>query len=221
MLKYNAVLKNRSQYEESQKILRSRGLPLHVDPPKNWDSLACLNILENENSFKKNKILDAGGEFYSSFLPQLAMLGFLDLTCINIVFDKTERRGPILYKKGDITHTAFTDGHFHFISCLSVIEHGVNIKHYFSEMSRILQKGGLLFTSTDYWHEPLEVEGKMAYGVPIKIFSRDDILRFVDTANLFGLELVGKLDLECEEHAVNWNEFDLNYTFIYFLLRKH
>jgi SAM-dependent methyltransferase len=220
MLRYNAVLKNRSQYEECQEVLHRRGLPIHVDPAKNWDSLACLNILENEKPVKENKVLDAGGEYYSSFLPQLAMLGFIDLTCINILFEKTERRGHVLYQRGDITHTAFADEYFDFIACLSVIEHGVNIERYFCEMSRILQNGGLLFTSTDYWQDPLEVQGKMAYGVPIKIFSRDDIVRFIDIARSFGLRLVGTLDLECEELAVNWKEFDLNYTFIYFLLRK-
>jgi SAM-dependent methyltransferase len=220
MVRHNAVLKNSSQYKECQEILRRRELPLHVDPPKNWDSLACLNMLENENPLKETKILDAGGEYYSSFLPKLAKLGFSDLTCINILFDKTERRGPILYQKGDITHTPFVDECFKFIACLSVIEHGVNIEKYFCEMSRILQKGGLLFTSTDYWHTPLQVQDKVAYGVPIKIFSRDDILRFINIAESFGLALVGELDLECEEQAVTWTEFDLKYTFIYFLLRK-
>jgi SAM-dependent methyltransferase len=64
------------------------------------------------------------------------------------------RRGPITYRHGDITHADYADESFDAITCLSVVEDGVNVESYFKEMWRILKPGGLLVNEkVIYWGE--------------------------------------------------------------------
>ncbi len=51
----------------------------------------------------------------------------------------------------NLENTNYRNNMFDYITSLSVIEHGINIEKYFKEMNRILKKGGMLLTSTDYW----------------------------------------------------------------------
>lgn len=93
-------------------------------------------------------MLDAGAEMYSCILPWLCLYKFRRVEGINLVFKGVTRRGPITYKYGDITHTEYDTATFDAITCLSVVEHGVDLNTYFREMSRILKPGGILITST-------------------------------------------------------------------------
>src|SRR6266700_2066103 len=171
----NAVLRSRQEWENSVMQVEALGLPLRRDLPKNWDSLATLeSILRKTNS--EAKILDAGAESYSVILPWLYLYGYRHLTGINLVFDKPLRRGPICYEYGDITQTRFENDTFDVITCLSVIEHGVNVRSYFQEAARILKPNGMLITSTDYYPSPIDTRNQTAYGVPIHIFSKDEII---------------------------------------------
>lgn len=221
VLKYCGVLKTEEEYLDSINVLKRRNLPLHIDKPKNWDSLACLQIIEYEIQNKSSKILDAGGEYYSAILPQLSSLGYRNLNCINLSFETTEKREDIFYQKGDITNTKYQSDYFDFITCLSVIEHGVDFSKYFSEMARILRPGGLLFTSTDYWYETVDTSNKYAYGVPIKIYNKYDIIESIKIANSYNFNLEAPVDLECINKVIEWKEHQLHYTFIYFVLRKN
>ena len=82
----------------------------------------------------------------------------------------------IHYEPGDATDTRFDTESFDAITCLSVVEHGVDLDGYFREAARILKPGGALVTSTDYFPDPVDTAGKHAYGVPVKIFDRDEIV---------------------------------------------
>ena len=217
----NGVLKTNAEVNRSIKVMEALGLPLHMDSPKNWDSLAALAILNRFLSNKKAaKILDAGGESYSVILKHLQQFGFKELTCINIACARTSVRGGIQFQYGDITHTDFLRNRFDAITCLSVIEHGVDVNRYFKEASRILKPGGILVTSMDYWTTPIDTGGQVAYGVPIRIFNRTEVKKMVEQALEYDLELVGKLDLNCRNKVVSWKQFDLDYTFLYFTMRK-
>jgi hypothetical protein len=101
-----------------------------------------------------------------------------------------------------------------------VIEHGVDLEGFFAEAARILRTDGLLIISTDYYADPINTRGQVAYGVPIHIFSRGDILRAIELAEAYGLRLTGRLDLDIGERAVRWARFDLEYTFAVFTLQK-
>ena len=76
------------------------------------------------------------------------------------------------------------------------------------------------YASTDFWCEPLDVEGKEAYGTPVRIFVPDDIRSFVEKAQAAGFRLDGSLDLRCRDRVVTWDRVGLGYTFMNIVLRK-
>jgi SAM-dependent methyltransferase len=217
---YNAVLKNVQEYNDAVRKVNYLGLPRHPDKPKNWDSTAALAIILKFCKNKSSAILDAGGENYSSILTQLKYCGYKNLTCLNLSYYRKKKQRHIVFEIGDITKTRYENDHFDAITCLSVIEHGVDIKDYFREMHRILKQNGILFTSTDYWCTSIDTRNKKAFDAPVVIFNSDDIIKMVEDAGHFGFELLGPLDLNCSEKAVRWDEFNLDYTFIYFTLKK-
>lgn len=215
----NAVLQTRQEWETAIAQVMNLGLSPHPDPPKNWDSLAALNaILKYTHS--KARVLDAGAEMYSAILPWLAAYGYQNLTGINLLFEKPVRRDSILYEYGDLTQTQYASGSFEAITCLSVIEHGVNKRTYFQEMSRLLKPGGILITSTDYFEEPIDTKGQRAFGVPLRIFTRLELEQMLQLAKEFALELTHPINLDCLEKAVTWKAHELSYTFAVFTLQK-
>ena len=216
---YNAVLKNQKEANRAITQVHKLGLPLMKFPPKNWDSLAALDLVLKSTG-KDGRIFDAGGELYSMILPWLFLYGYKNLSAGNLVFHKSTHKGPIVYHHSDITKTGLDNAAYDAITCLSVIEHGVNLRSYFCEMSRILKPGGVLITSTDYFDTQVDTRGQMAYGVPIHIFTKQEIVEALEIANQFGLALIGPLDLSAEEKVVNWKQYDLNYSYVIFSLRK-
>ena len=216
---YSAVLKNEKENEKATEFTTLLKLASHPDKPKNWDSFAAfLSIIKHTE--KEDKILDAGGEYYSVILPQLASVGYENLFCINTAFHTNRQKGHIKYEKGDITRTRFENNYFNAITCLSVIEHGVQMDEYFKEMSRILKPGGILFSSTDYWDKTIDTKGKHAFGAPIRIFNSEEITMAINIAKKYDLKLFSPINLECEEKVIEWKPYNLKYTFIYFILQK-
>jgi SAM-dependent methyltransferase len=215
----NAVLQSGLEWEEAGNEVYRLGLPAHFQGPKNWDGLAAISCVLRRTDASA-AILEAGTELYSVVLPSLFLYGYKNLTGINLVFEQPCALGPISYEPGDITTTRFEANTFDAITCLSVIEHGVDVRAYFREMARVLKPGAVLITSTDYYSSPVDTKGAVAYGVPVRIFSQDDILTALTTATECGLELTGALDLNCRERPVSWPELSLDYTFIIFTLQK-
>lgn len=215
----NTVLKTEQEWKDAVEQAERLGLPLHFDPPKNWDSLAALDCIL-QTTTPEARILDAGAELYSVILPWLALYGYTRLTGINLVFPRPIWLGPILYEYGDISKTRFGDNTFDVITCLSVIEHGVDLPAYFREMSRILKPNGVLITSTDYYNDPIETKDKTAFGFPLHIFSRKEIAEGLNIARKYGLIETGSLDLNCRDKAVRWKEMNLEYTYLIFTLEK-
>ncbi len=211
----NAVLMSKADADAAVEQLTRLRLPAMQDHPKNWDSLAALDLVLNKTD-RNARILDAGSETYSMILPWLTMYGYRNLRGCNLVFDKPSRMGPIRYEHGDITATAYADATFDAVTCLSVVEHGVNMEAYFREMARIVKPNGLLVTSTDYFETPVETFGRRAYGVPIRIFDRAAILDALATAKRHGFELLSPIDLTSREKVVHWAQHDLSYTFVIF-----
>ena len=215
----NTALKNQEQVDAGVAETARLRLPPCPDATKNWDTLAAVKEVL-ARSDKNATILDAGAELYSRFLPWLYLYGYRRLYGNNLVFTKPTYRGHILYEPGDITCTRFDAGFFDAIACLSVIEHGVTLDAYFREMSRILKPGGVLVTSTDYFETPTDTRGQSAYGVPIRIFTKDDIVKAIDIAARCGLHLTGPSDLSCQSRVVRWPQYDLEYTFAVLAMTK-
>jgi SAM-dependent methyltransferase len=124
----------------------------------------------------------------------------------------------------DLEKTKFQNDTFDFVMSLSVIEHGINIQNYFKEMNRIIKKGGLLLTSTDYW--PDKIVNLVNTGVnpknsPDNIFSRREIEEdVISIGERNGFLLTEPIDFTFGEKVIHWNDTGLDYTFIFFALRK-
>jgi 2-polyprenyl-3-methyl-5-hydroxy-6-metoxy-1,4-benzoquinol methylase len=213
----NTTLKSAEQTETAIAEVRRCGLPPRCEMTKNWDLLVALGLVL-ERASGKARILDAGATLSSMMLPWLYMYGYSDLWGIDLIYDRSLRRGPIRYEKGDLTQTRFGSSSFDIITCLSVIEHGVSLDAYLREMSRLLRPGGLLITSTDYWVDPIDTRGEIAFGVPMTIFSPSKIKALLGATEIYGLRSIKPVDFECQDKAVGWR--GLSYTFINFVLEK-
>jgi SAM-dependent methyltransferase len=212
----NRVLRTRAEVDEAVAEARRLGLPPVWDAPKTWDALGALHEVLSRTG-PHARVLDAGAEYYSQVLRWLYLYGYRDLTGINLIFkDRPVHCGPITLRHGDITATPFADGHFDAVTCMSVIEHGVDLDAYFREMARIVRPGGVLVTSTDYFEQPTDTGGRSAYGGPIRIFDADDMRAAFATAAAYGLEPTGPVDLRSQDRCVHWAEHDLDYSFLIF-----
>ena len=110
---------------------------------------------------------------------------------------------------------------FDFVTSMSVIEHGVDIHKYFIEMNRILKKGGLLLTSTDYWLEKItNTKRVFSRGPPDKVFDRNEIEDAIAIGEKSGLKLIEPIDYACMDKVVHWDQTGLDYTFIFFAMKK-
>ena len=217
LVQTNRPLANMSVVDRYVEASQNLKLPIHFDRPKNWDNyLAVWHALKTTTL--DEPILDAGASKLSVFLPGLKEKGYTNLTGIDIIQTETEYVDGICYTYGDITGTTYNDGHFGFIACLSVIEHGVDDELFIKEMSRILRNDGHLMVSVDYWQDPIDTGGLVAFDVPVQIYSADDIHNLVRIAAENGLELVGDLETACEQRVVSW--IGLDYTFMNLLFKK-
>jgi len=221
VLRMNTTLKNREEVDRTVEDLKNLRLNLHSNiPEKNWDSLIALSIIL-QNTDKDAVILDAGGQISSLILHWLYQYGYHKLKCLNLTFEKKIRRGKVEFIPGDLTNTVFPDNYFDVVTCISVIEHGVNEVNYLKEMHRIMKKGGLLITSTDYWEKKLEISNKFAYDNPVFVYDKNSIQDLLKKAYTNGFKLFGHdIDLSCQEKVVNWKKTGLKFTFLIFCLQK-
>lgn len=199
--------------------VRRCGLPQHGDRPKNWDLLVALgSILERIPS--GGSVLEMGAARYSRLLSWLYLYGYRSLQGIDLVYERPVVTGPIRHDGMDMGRTTFPDASFDAIATLSVIEHGVDPDAFLSESARLLRPGGLLVISTDYWCEPVDTRGQVAYGTPIRILGPADIEALAAGAAARNLHPVVPLDLTCGDAAVTWQRFDLRYTFVNIVLAR-
>lgn len=209
---FNTTLKSHEEVQAVLDEVQQAGLFLHPDPPKNWDAYRCLKYILS-NTCKRARILDVGAEWYSPLLKWLFLYGYQQLDAINPAFQRCIRLGTIRYQPGDGAHTVFSDSSFDIITCLSVIEHGMDPRTFLKETWRLLKPGGSVLISTDYWPYPIDTQGMFAYGFPVRIFTKFDISNMVQIAHEIGfLPLKGKLDFSVQLPVINWR--GLRYTFM-------
>ena len=236
---YNSVLKNLSEVNYAINNLHSLGLFAHPDKVKSWDTYKMVKIISEGD--RSSFILDVGCNG-SPILSILKRLGFKNLYGCDLFLKKIPSSlteivyplyRPIIEMYEDKTfnisiqnleETNFQDKMFDYITSLSVIEHGVNIRNYFKEMNRIMKKGGILLTSTDYWPDKILNIIKTKHNHrndPDNVFSKEEIEKDVlKAAELNGLILTEPIDFSFEDKVVHYNVTGLDYTFIFFALKK-
>ena len=107
----DSVLKTQEEVDRAISQVKSLGLRVRGDLPKNWDSLATLDCVL-KNTDKSARIFDAGAALYSVVLPWLFLYGYKNLVGGNYIFKKKVKRGPILYEYCDITRTNYENNSF-------------------------------------------------------------------------------------------------------------
>ena len=188
------------------------------DLKKSWDVLKTVEFIE-QNVSKTSPVLDIGA-YASEVLCSLHMLGFGNLTGIDLNprLAYMPYSGTIKYIAGDFMQTTFADESFRAVTAISVFEHGFSGATILREMSRLLEPGGYLIGSTDYWPDKIDTSGMSMFGMDWKIFSKEELLSFVDEAANYGLTPVGQLNFEASEKVVTC--LQRQYTFAWFAFRK-
>jgi SAM-dependent methyltransferase len=196
---------------------RSDSWRLAPDPLKSWDTWRTLRIVQDLLR-PEQAVLDMGS--LASAVPvALARRGYIRVSGIDLDPRVTQmpERERIDYCVGDMTKTHWPDGHFSLITCISALEHGVDERRLLAEVRRLLAPGGVFVFSTDYWPAKIDTTGESAFGLPWKIFSREEIEQFVGQARRTGLCVTGRwrepLDAVPAQAPISWN--GRRYTFLH------
>ena len=212
------VLMDSSDVVAARDWLVASGLPLHVDIPKNWDNNIALNACLTSKMSQYSPILDVGATADSAILSSLQRCGYFNVYSINPDQHQDFEQDGVCFVKGDITCTRFPNNMFGFISCLSVIEHGVDVMAFFTECHRIMKSGARLVVSTDYWSYPVDTQGIVLWGQPFKIFTPADITNMIDIAAKCGFYLLVPFDPATSDPIIL--NMGLRYTFACLIFEK-
>lgn len=196
-------LKTRAQVEESYYHTTALGLKPHKAREKNWDFLHAFSLITTRLP-RNAVIVDMGtGSSESTILRWLALYGYRNLHGCDLAIEPY-REGPIDYTVQNIEATTYPDAWADAITCLSVIEHGVDAPRFLAECYRMLKPGALLALSTDFWCEPLPVDGVSDEIGPVYVYDPNTIrTRILEPAAEIGLRVVGTPDFTCGDPVVN------------------
>jgi SAM-dependent methyltransferase len=241
MISQNSVLKDSSEVDSAVNSLVSLGLFPHHARVKAWDTWKMIDIISKAD--RRAFVLDVGCNG-SPILPMLKRLGFTNLYGCDITLKtryptslmklyhsfRMKEYKPMIEMLQDkslnlsiqnLENTNYEDNMFDFITSLSVIEHGVDIDKYFKEMSRITKNGGMLLTSTDYWPDKItNTVRAISKESPDNIFSRPEIEELLKKTEKYNFVLTEPVDFTYKDKVVHWDATGLDYTFIFFALRK-
>lgn len=201
----------------SRKILTDARLPSHADVPKNWDNFLALHNCLLTTSINE-PILDVGATSESAFLPGLQRCGYENLVSINLNQPSDDMINGISYRRGDITATDYPDEYFGFVSCLSVIEHGVPQDGFFREVNRILKDRGRVAISTDYWSQSVDTSNLKMFDADMVVFTPPDIDRMIKIAGDNGFTLLHGWDPKTDEAVIV--NMGVKYTFAMLIFEK-
>ncbi len=223
-LKQCEVLQSKKAILASNQLVKLLNLPSHHDFQKDWDTLKVFHYIL-ENAAPGDAILDAGSGSKSVILNWLHLNGFKNLVACDrlpLNAESYEKR-KIEFTVQDLAKTSYKDRQFKAISCVSVVEHGVDLRTFFHEMGRILDVGGVLLVSTDYWEKPIDCSEIYPYGKQygqMKVFTAEDARAMIGFAEEASMELCTPVELSSSEKAVRWERVDRDYTFLFLAFRR-
>jgi SAM-dependent methyltransferase len=189
------------------------------DKIKSWDVLKTVHFIE-DNVERNAPLLDIGA-YASEIICILHRMGYTQLTGVDLNPDigRMPYADKVRYIRSDFMHTPFEDGAFAAITSISVIEHGFNATALLKETSRLLRPGGHFLASFDYWPEKIDTSDTPFFGMDWKIFSKPEVLLFVQEAAAYGLVPFGELRLDAGERPISCAKRD--YTFGWLALQKN
>ena len=189
------------------------------DVIKSWDVLKTATFLRDHLP-RETPILDVG-TYASEILSVLHRMKFSCLAGVDLNprIKEMPFADHIRYEVADFMATPFPDGSFGAITAISVIEHGFESKRLLREISRLLRPGGYFIASFDYWPEKVDTAGIDIFGMDWRIFSKSEVLAFIEEARAVGLSPCGEIDLEGGDKVIRWGGKD--YTFAWLALGKN
>lgn len=214
------MLGSKEEINNGKKFLETMGLPGHHDSQKNWDLALTLSLLLNYTKVDEF-VLDAGSGSKAVFARSAKSLGYSRVYAC----DLQEIVVPNIEKsRQNIEATNYPSSFFSFIACHSVIEHGVSIETFFSEMYRILKPGGIFAVSTDFWPEYEDYSHLFPYGVdnsPMKLYDNNTLNDLFSIASTLGFKVPNRTNFEPpEERPIIWERMKAEYTFVWFCFAK-
>lgn len=188
------------------------------DVVKSWDVLKTANFIRDRLP-TEIPVLDVGA-YASEILSVLHRMKYSNLSGVDLNprIKEMPFAGLIRYEVADFMATPFPAGAFGAVTAISVIEHGFQSERLLREISRLLRPGGYFIASFDYWPEKVDTTGTDIFGMAWRIFSKAEVLGFIEEARAYGLSPCGEIDLEAEEKVIHWGGKD--YTFAWLALRK-
>lgn len=210
-------LKTQQEIEDCTKFLGKYGFYSHNLTCKDWDlahiipEIAAGNFLDMGSSdsyiLKNIALKKINGELYGIDLrkPDVPIKG-------------------VKYIVGDLVDTKLPDRFFKNITCLSVIEHGVDYIKFATEASRLLEEGGRLFVTFDYWNPKVVPPIKM-YGLDWKPLDEQSLRKFISICEERCLRLVENMDWTIKDAVVREGYYsphpDIRYTFGLIVFEKN
>lgn len=211
------ILQNWQEIQVALQELQNQNLPLHIDIHKNWDHLLLYEVIGKKD--KQALIVDLGcGECCT--LDFLDALGFKNLHGVDLKVEPKKENLSYTLHQGDLIKTPFISNTCDVVISVSVIEHGVDLPAFFAEVSRLFNKNGLLFLTTDYWSEYIEIDSSIKpYGLPWKVFCQADVFQIISLAKDNKLILEEHEEIPtCLDKTITWNNY--SYTFLALLFKK-
>ena len=204
-----------------RRIGKKLGLPTRVtvgDSIKSWDVLTTTRFIQ-ENISLSAPILDIGA-YASEIVCVLHRSNYSALAGVDLNPDlkRMPHADAIRYEVSDFMHTPFAPESFAVVTAISVIEHGFQSQPLLREIARLLQPRGYFVASFDYWPEKVDTTGIDIFGMDWRIFSRADVLAFIDEARGYGLQPCGQVQLEAGTPTMRWS--NRHYTFAWIALQK-
>lgn len=202
-------LKSRTEVDECTEFLHRNGFASHNLVCKDWDLAHIVSEIGDGN------FLDMGSS--DSYILKNLTLKNIQGDLYGIDFQEPDVPIPrVKYLKGDLMDTGLPSHHFANISCLSVIEHEVDLERFTSEVSRLLQTGGRLFVTFDYW-EPKLISPVRLYGLNWQPLDKEKVCQFIDVCDRQGLKLLHEMDWSLGEAVIHYGYYSphptMKYTF--------
>jgi len=202
----NKFLQTRNEITECTNIIRRNGWVEHGLDCKNWDIVQVMPYI------KEGNFLDMGS-MGSSMLYNVVKVGIrglkygIDLGYPEgyVLTSPPDYRTPtpdVKCFRGDLMHTPFEGGLFHYITCLSTLEHEVNFDLFACECSRLLANGGRMFATFDYWN-PKVGQGLMWGGLKWNILDKAQVEELISACEKKGLKLDGDVDWALKDQVIN------------------
>jgi len=203
------ILKSQIEIEKCSRDLLLRGFVSHAHKCKNWDLAHIIPAIKNGN------FLDLGS-CESYILKNLSIKGILgELHGIDLRNPDVVVQG-VKYSVGDLMNTRLQTNYFKNITCLSVIEHDVDLDKFLREASRLLQDKGKLFVTFDYW-EPKITPSLKLYDLKWQILDKKTCEDLIAKAEHYNLYPVQEMDWTIGEAVIKDGYYSpdpqLSYTF--------